>query len=96
MGGIRFSPRARRDLDDIWGYSIRIWGAAQAEHYLRQVFAAARTIAENPMAGRNCDEIRPGYRKLPVGVHVIFYRLEQGKPVIMRILHGHMDVDARL
>jgi len=27
-------PRARRDLKDIWRYTVQQWGAAQADQYL--------------------------------------------------------------
>jgi len=31
-------------------------------------------LAENPNIGRNCDEIKNGYRKFPQGSHVIIYK----------------------
>jgi toxin ParE1/3/4 len=44
--------------------------------------------------GRACDEIREGYRKLPHGIHVIYYRLpNESELLIVRILHTTMDVD---
>ena len=38
-----------------------------------------------------------GYRKLNVGSHVIFYRQTHTDMIeIVRILHGHMDIETRL
>jgi toxin ParE1/3/4 len=33
----RFSPRAQRNLDEIWDYSAATWGIDQAEAYIRQI-----------------------------------------------------------
>jgi toxin ParE1/3/4 len=89
-------PRALRDLEDIWDYTIANWGARQAESYVRQVNEAFEALAENPNLGRSCEQIRVGYRKYLVGFHVVFYR-EVGDVVeVVRILHGRMDVNRKL
>ncbi len=47
--------------------------------------------------GRACDDILEGYRRLPHGTHVIYYRQVAGQDVlIVRILHGAMDADVYL
>jgi toxin ParE1/3/4 len=70
------SPRARRDIDEIWDYTAKLWGAKQAENYLRQLQAAIKLIAANPALGRSCDNVRRGYRKFPAGSHMLFDRAE--------------------
>jgi toxin ParE1/3/4 len=87
------SPRARRDIDEIWDYTAKLWGAKQAENYLRQLQAAIKLIAANPALGRSCDNVRRGYRKFPAGSHMLFYRAEKSGVEIVRILHARMDVD---
>ena len=61
--GASSSPRARRDIDDIWNYSLERFGFDRAEAYLRDIQRAAETVAEDPRRGLACDEIRRGYRK---------------------------------
>jgi len=47
--------------------------------------------------GRPCDEIREGYRKLPHGTHVIYYKQPtEDEVLIIRVLHGTMDVNSNL
>lgn len=47
--------------------------------------------------GRACDDILQGFRKLPHGAHVIYYRQIAGQEImIVRILHGAMDAEASL
>ena len=97
MKGILLSPAARADLEEIWDYTARTWGRAQAERYVLEIREAC-----NPWRGERggadpIDDIRPGYLKLAVRSHVLFYRLtESGQIDIVRILHRKMDVPGRL
>jgi toxin ParE1/3/4 len=50
-------------------------------------------LAADPRLGRTCDEVRPGYRKYPVGSHVVFYRIARGGIDVARILHQRMDFE---
>ncbi|WGF88701.1 type II toxin-antitoxin system RelE/ParE family toxin [Marinivivus vitaminiproducens] len=94
---MRFAPAARRDLRDIWTYSARQWGTMQAERYVRQIEAACRSVARDDQAGSAISEVRPGYRKLRVGSHNLFFRHGEGAVVdVIRILHVRMDVDRHL
>ena len=77
----RLSPRAQRDVDDIWDYTCDRWGLDQADHYLSLVRDTVAKVAETPHVGRSCDDIRAGYRKITVGSHVIFYRPVGPAPV---------------
>jgi toxin ParE1/3/4 len=90
------SPRAQTDLDDIWEYTIGRWGIRQAEIDIRLAKTATDAVAADPKVGRNCDDIRPGYRKCPVGSHVLFYRATATAVVVVRILHRRMDVERHL
>jgi toxin ParE1/3/4 len=96
MNRVVFTPRARADLDDIWEYTARRWGIDQAEQYLRRIAEATELIAETPGRGRNCNHVREGYRKYPVGSHVLFYREMSGSVDVVRILHQQMDFDRHL
>jgi toxin ParE1/3/4 len=46
--------------------------------------------------GRDCGDIREGYRKYPVGSHMLFYRLITDGIDVVRILHRQMDFDRYL
>lgn len=91
-----FSPDAQTDIDTIWENSFDAWGIDQAEIYTRLLQTAALTIGENPQVGRDCSEIRHGYRKYPVGSHVVFYKIGAMEIDIVRILHQRMDFDRHL
>jgi toxin ParE1/3/4 len=91
------SPAAQADLEQIWDYTHDRWGIDQAEEYLRELQRAIERAAANPQIGRAWEEIRPGYRKLVAGSHVLFYRVgTEGVIDVVRVLHQRMDVDRHL
>ncbi len=47
-------------------------------------------LAENPAIRRQCDNIRPGLRRMERGRHVVFYREAAGGILVSRILHQRM------
>ena len=59
--------------------------------------SAIERIVDNPMIGRACDEVRPGYRKHAVGSHTLYDRMASADVIdVVRILHQRMDVDRHL
>ena len=95
--GYLLSPAAQNDLDDIWDYTVNVWGVAQAEEYILSIRDACEALTEGRKQGRSIDEIRQGYRKLAVGSHFLFYRLtDTGEIDVIRILHQRMDFPSRI
>ena len=90
---IIISELARKDIIDIWDYTIREWSEEQAVRYYNGMMNTCEVIASNPESeGRNRDNIRPGLKSTIYGKHVIFYRIVgRGKVRIVRILHERMD-----
>lgn len=94
---VRYTPAALADLDDIWTYTLRTWGEAQAKHYVREIATVCTAAAAAQRPSQAIDEIRPGYRKCLVNAHVVFFRLHgSGEVEVVRILHQRMDVDRHL
>ena len=90
----RLSPLAEADLEEIWLYTFRQWSLEQADDYHRSIIAAIEGLA----SGRNIaqrTEVREGYWKYKVGMHVIYFRSSDNYLDVIRILHGRMDVDAQ-
>lgn len=88
---------ARRDLAGIWRYTKARWSSEQAERYTTEIVDACRALSEGNRQGRSIDDIRPGYFKLPVRSHVVYYRVrDDGAYVVARILHQRMDTSSHL
>jgi toxin ParE1/3/4 len=93
-GGFVLKPRAQSDLDEIWDYTVAKWGLDQAETYTRKLSADIATVAARPTLGRECPEVRHGYRKYLSGSHVVFYRSAACGIEVVRILHKRMDCES--
>ena len=88
---------AKADLKSIAKFTQSQWGVRQRNTYLKEMDQVFRSLAENPLMGRPCDEIREGYRKLPHGAHVIYYKQPTDNEVlIILILLVTMDVNSNL
>jgi toxin ParE1/3/4 len=91
-----WQPKAISDLDAIRDYSRREWGREQALKYIRAMQRAVRASAKVPMATAPADHLKPGYRKINVGSHLILFRIVDNTMEIARILHGSMDLPMQL
>jgi len=87
MARVRFSPRAEADLLGIAAYTRNTWSENQTVRYLEDLEKCCRMLADNPTAGRQCETIRPGLRRIEHSNHVIFYRRDAKGILISRILH---------
>ncbi len=90
MAKVRFTKAAEQDLEVIADYTVAQWGLEQCDRYLDALEASCQQLGVNPSLGRSCDSIRPGYRRIEHGKHVIFYRIEKAGVVIVRLLHAQM------
>jgi toxin ParE1/3/4 len=96
MPSFTLTKRALIDLVEIGTYTQKHWGWEQRNNYLTMLDGCFQQLAADPLMGKDCSEIREGYRKMSAGSHVIFYRQKHsGKVEIVRILHGHMDIDSK-
>jgi len=90
MPEYRLAPKARDDMEVVWLYSLKQWGAEQTGRYIDDLTEAFGFLAESPKAGTKCEHIRSGYRKYPVIRHVVYYREASYGVEVMRILHDRM------
>ena len=88
----RLTPRAAADLDEIADYTVEEWGLEQMGEYLRSLNRRFEWLARNPFAGRERNDVHPGYRSFPEGSHVIFYVVSDDYVDIIGIPHKSMDI----
>jgi toxin ParE1/3/4 len=94
MPAFTLSNMAKADLKGIAKFTQNRWGHDQRNLYLQMLDISFQQLAVNPLKGKDCSEIRIGYRKLNTGSHVIFYRQTHIDMIeIVRVLHGHMDIE---
>jgi len=84
---IHLQVKAREDLKNILQRSIEQWGLTRAEQYYDDLSDGINSLKENPELGFSRDDIKAGYRQLPIEKHHIFYRISSIKIRVIRILH---------
>ena len=89
---------AQARLLEIWDYTERMWGEAQADDYVRELVAAAHQASEDRTRWRLLkNRAVHGVFFIRHRNHFIFFReLFSGEIGVISILHENMDLPARL
>jgi toxin ParE1/3/4 len=86
-----WSPRARRDLKDVWRYYARVASVEIADRMLHEIAARATLLERNPLPGQDRQDLRPELRSLLAHPYTLFYRLQGGQAQVARVLHEKRD-----
>lgn len=95
MARYRLSRLADADFEGIFEFGIDRFGLEQAVAYLSGLKERFEQLAEQPELYPQVDHIREGYRRSVYQSHSIYYRIELGGVLIVRIL-GHQNPDTAL
>jgi len=93
---LRLSDPASRDLQAIAEYTQCEWGAKQKTIYLNLIKQSFKALSRSGNIGKQRDEIAAGLYSYGVKKHVVFFRETESEFVIIRILHGRMDMEKQL
>ena len=86
------SDKARFDLFRIYRY-LEERSPQAADAFIRRVDSNFQNLAQFPFIGRERSSLAPGLRCLVVGLHLIFYTVDDDRIAIVRVIDGRMDVD---
>lgn len=93
---ILFKPEAEEDISKIFKYTFYKWGLKQAEKYNDELIHGIEQIAQHKSIGKIYPYSVLSYRQFHVNRHLIFYRIEGRKCIIVRILHDRFDIKNHL
>jgi toxin ParE1/3/4 len=96
MRRVRFAEAARTDFSDIAKWAQAQWGVEHRLRYVARIRAAIDRLRPHSMVGPAYGARRPGLRKLTVGAHIVFYRFDDERIRVVRILDQRMHIEARL
>jgi len=88
MASYRLSERADEDFESIYMYGLINFGSLQADVYADGMEDRFKQIADQPQLYPAVDHIKPGYRLSVYGSHSIYYRVDDGVVLIVRILRN--------
>lgn len=88
---LEFSEEAEADFAEIYDYSRMSWGAVKAAEYLDRLADCAEALARGELTGVRADDVRNTIRRQVVSSHVIWFRCEPNRILIIRVLHQSRD-----
>ena len=94
---VRFVEEAEIDLSYVWHACFVASGERRANELLERIRGTFdRTIGTFPESGRLRLEFGEGVRSFPILPYLVFYRVEPHRIAVLRILHGHRDLQPPL
>jgi toxin ParE1/3/4 len=92
---LRYAPRARTDITDIYQY-IAQHSPRAAVAVSAQIRATSRLLAEYPDLGRETDI--PNVRMFPTAryPYLVYYSIRGGDLVIVHVRHARRDAPERI
>lgn len=90
------SRKAEADLVNIFQYTNREFGAAQAESYLLAIEESLRLLANKPELASGATDIRRDYLSFAVKKHKVFFKIRPADIFIVRVLHQQMKYQLHL
>ena len=91
MAEYQLSRKAKSGLRSIADFTIQRFGIRQARKYRDLLSVHFGALARNPMLGREVGWLVSGLHRSEIGSHVVFYRVEESRIFVVRILHESMD-----
>ncbi len=98
MSGVEVDPVAAHQIDEIYDYSRRLWGAEQADRYVTGLFAHFEAVSERRVRWRAIPPafgIAGYYSRY--GRHFVYWKPHVDRGIaIFSVLHERMQQAVRL
>jgi len=91
----KLSRLAGNDIETIITRSGLDFGTRQTNRYVTSLKRCMEMLGDNPAMGSRADEIAAGLRRFPHRSHVVIYREIPDGALILRVLHGSVDIGER-
>jgi plasmid stabilization system protein ParE len=92
-----FTPRALRQLDELYRYITEQSGEARADNYVQRIVAFCQALETLPQRGTKRDDVRRGLRVISYKKRLqIVFSIEDDRVVIHGAFYGGQDYAASL
>lgn len=85
---IVLSARAEQDLTAIFHRTLERWGEAQARRYAELIDGRLSVLTKVSGAGRAKPELGEGVRSIPIGAHIIFFKISGDEALVLSVRHA--------
>lgn len=92
----RLSQHALRNLRSIYRYSCDTWGEAQADIYLKHLYAALSGLVEHPDRDNSRQQRSQPFRMIACQKHFVVYNIIGADVLILAIMHQSVDVERHI
>jgi toxin ParE1/3/4 len=92
---LEITSEAYHDLVDIENYTFSEFGENQWKKYGQKLDTSLQSILKNPLIGHTRIDIPRNYLSLPIGEHILIYRISESTIYLLRVLHNKMDFPLR-
>lgn len=92
MKALEYAADATADIEAIWDYTYDRWGLEKAVTYDAALEVRIRGLLTGHTASRAADDVAPGLRRAVAEGHVVFFREDETRVTVVRVLHQRMDV----
>ena len=96
MASLVYSGEASADNDEVAAFSLERFGPEVAFAHVAGLETSCERLADFPELAAVYPRIRSEIRCLTYRRHRIFYRIEAGEVLIVRVLHSARDVKRTL
>jgi len=94
MAKVFYSASAESDLLEAWLY-VAEDSVSAADRMLDQIEAEAIRLLDQPLMGRERNELSPGIRSWPTSTpYILFYFPSEYGVIVARVLHHARDIPA--
>jgi len=88
---LNLAEQAATDLRLLIRYGEQQWGTQAARSYAADVRTAFSLLRDRPRIGSVAEGLPDGFRRWSVRSHIIYYQLQSGDLVVLRILHASQN-----
>jgi toxin ParE1/3/4 len=92
----KLAKKAIKDLDEIWDYSVDLWGQKKTEKYVAGLDECFFNLSKNQNLGRLISNLSQDVRIYRHERHYVFYVKRNYGVRIMAVLHEKMDFVNRI
>jgi toxin ParE1/3/4 len=89
---LRLTAAAERDLEGILRHLAEVAGLEVALREAGRLDAGLSRLAALGHSGVSREWLRPRLRMHVMGDHCVYFRTEQADMLVLRVLHGRMDL----